>query len=214
MAKRILFFGDSITDCDRNRNDFYDMGNGYANMVKATLGLENPGEYEFINRGIGGDRIVDLYARNKIDFTNLKPDYASIYVGINDTGYEIAFQNGVDTEKFEKIYTMMIDEIKEACHEIKLIIITPFFLESKNTCNTEQCPDRLEKFKADVPTKVAAAKRIAQKYNLPVIELQPVFDELLKKAPADYWTQDGVHPTACGHEMIKRLWLEVFNKIK
>lgn len=109
---------------------------------------------------------------------------------------------------------MMIDEIKEACHEIKLIIITPFFLESKNTCNTEQCPDRLEKFKADVPTKVAAAKRIAQKYNLPVIELQPVFDELLKKAPADYWTQDGVHPTACGHEMIKRLWLEVFNKIK
>jgi lysophospholipase L1-like esterase len=144
----------------------------------------------------------------------LKPDYASIYVGINDTGYEIAFKCGVDTEKFEKIYTMMIDEIKEACPQTKLIIITPFFLEGKNTCNTEQCPDRLERFKMDVPTKVAAAKRVAGKYNLPVIELQPVFDQLLKKAPADYWTQDGVHPTACGHEMIKRLWLEVFDKIK
>lgn len=214
MAKRILFQGDSITDCGRNRNDFYDIGNGYANLVKATLGLDYPGEYEFINRGIAGNRIVDLYARIKEDFINLKPDYASIYIGINDTGYEIAFKCGVDTEKFEKIYTMMIDEIKEACPQTKLIIITPFFLEGKNTCNTEQCPDRLERFKMDVPTKVAAAKRVAGKYNLPVIELQPVFDELLKKAPADYWTMDGVHPTACGHEMIKRLWSETFNKIK
>lgn len=214
MAKRVLFFGDSITDCGRNRNDFYDLGNGYANLVNASLGMDFPNEYEFINRGIAGNRIVDLYARIKADFINLNPDYASIYIGINDTGYEIAFQNGVDTEKFEKIYTMMIDEIKEKCPNTKLIIITPYFLESKNTCNTEQCPDRLERFKADVPQKVEVAKKIAKKYNLPLIELQPAFDNALKIAPVDYWTRDGVHPTTCGHEIIKRLWLEAFNKIK
>ena len=214
MAKRILFQGDSITDCGRNRNEFYSLGNGYANLVKATLGMENPDVYEFVNRGISGNRIVDLYARIKSDFINLKPDYASIYIGVNDAWHEICWQNGVDTDKFEKIYTMLIDEIKAACPDTKLFIISPFVLEGISTCNTEEIPDRLEQFKKDVAEKAMVSKKIAEKYNLPLVELQPAFDEACKKASPDYWTVDGVHPTACGHEIIKRLWLEAFQKIK
>ena len=214
MSKRILFQGDSITDCGRNRNDFYGMGSGYANLVKASLGFECPNEYEFINRGVGGNRIVDLYARIKSDFINLAPDYASIYVGVNDTGHEISRQNGVDTDKFEKIYTMMIDEIKEACPEIKLILIAPFVLEGTVTCDSEEFPNKLERFRVDVAEKAAVTKKIADKYGLPLIELQPAFDEACKKAPREYWSADGVHPTACGHEIIKRLWVEAFEKIK
>ena len=60
--------------------------------------------------------------------------------------------------------------------------------------------------------KAAAAKRIAEKYSFPLIELQPVFDEACKKAPPEYWAADGVHPTICGHELIKKLWLETFKK--
>lgn len=214
MAKRILFQGDSITDCGRLHNDFYSMGNGYANLVKAALGTDCPGAYEFINRGISGNRIVDLYARIKVDFVNLKPDYASIYIGVNDTWHEIAHQNGVDTAKFERIYTMLIDEIRSACPDIKLMILAPYVLEGPATCNTEQIPDRLARFQKDVAEKAAAAKRIAEKYDLPLIELQPAFDEACKKAEPTYWAADGVHPTACGHEIIKRLWLEAFQKIK
>ncbi len=214
MSKRILFQGDSITDCTRNRNDFFGMGNGYPNLVKASLGLDEPGEYEFINRGIGGNRIVDLYARIKADFINLKPDYASIYIGVNDTWHEISYQNGVDTEKFEKIYTMLIDEVKAACPDTKLIIIAPYVLEGTATCNTESIPDRLKRFKDDVAEKAAVAKKIAEKYGLPLIELQPAFEQATKKAPAEYWTVDGVHPTPCGHEIIKRLWLKTFQEIK
>jgi lysophospholipase L1-like esterase len=214
MAKRILFQGDSITDCGRSREDFYGMGNGYANLVKATLGMENPDVYEFVNRGISGNRIVDLYARIKSDFINLKPDYASIYIGVNDAWHEICWQNGVDTDKFEKIYTMLIDEIKAACPDTKLFIISPFVLEGKSTCNTEEIPDRLEQFEKDVAEKAVVSKKIAEKYNLPLVELQPAFDEACKQASPDYWTVDGVHPSACGHEIIKRLWLEAFQKIK
>lgn len=50
MAKRILFQGDSITDCGRNKQDFYNMGGGYANLIKGQLGADKPNEYEFINR--------------------------------------------------------------------------------------------------------------------------------------------------------------------
>ncbi len=214
MTKRILFQGDSITDCGRKRDDFYDVGNGYPNLVKASLGFENPGKYEFINKGVSGNRIVDIYARIKSDFINLKPDYASIYIGVNDTWHEISHENGVDTEKFEKIYTMLIDEVKAAFPDIKLIIISPFVIEGRATCNTEEMPDRFDRFVVDVAQKAEAAKRIAKKYSLPCIELQPEFDKALKMAPSEYWTKDGVHPTPCGHEIIKRLWLDAFEKIK
>lgn len=214
MAKRILFQGDSITDAGRDRNNSRGMGWGYAYLVAGTLGTDCPNEYEFLNRGVGGNRVVDLYARIKSDFINLKPDYASIYIGVNDTWHEIQSQNGVDTPKFEKIYTMLIDEVQAACPGIKLMIIAPYVLEGRSTCNTEEVPDRLERFQKDVAEKAAVAKKIAQKYDLPLIELQPVFDEACKKAPAEHWTGDGVHPTVCGHELIKRVWIETFEKMK
>ncbi len=214
MAKRILFQGDSITDCGRKRELFYGMGNGYANLVRASLGADCPGEWEFINRGVGGNRVVDLYARIKADFINLKPDYASILIGVNDAWHEITRQDGVDTAKFEKIYTMLIDEIRAACPDTKLMILAPYVLEGTATCNTEEIPDRLERFQKDVAEKAAVARKMAEKYGLPLIELQPAFDEACRKAPPEYWAADGVHPTACGHEIIKRLWLETFEKVK
>ncbi len=214
MAKRILFQGDSITDCGRNRDWFYSLGDGYPNLVTATLGTDHPNDYEFVNRGISGNRIVDLYARIKIDFINLKPDYASIYIGVNDTWHEISRENGVDTAKFETIYCMMLDEIYAACPDIRLMIVAPFVLEGGATCDTEECPDRLQRFRTDVAEKAAAAKRVAEKYGLPLIELQPAFDEACKSAPADHWVKDGVHPTPCGHEIIKRLWLQTFETMK
>ncbi len=212
--KRILFQGDSITDCGRKREDFYGLGTGYPLLVKAHLGYEEPNEYEVINRGISGNRIVDLYARIKADFINLKPDYASIFIGVNDAWHEIGHQNGVDTAKFEKIYEMLLEEIYAACPDIKLMIIAPFVLEGSATCDTEEKPDRLNQFRVDVAEKNAVAKKIAAKYNLPCIDLQAAFDEACTKAGPDYWTRDGVHPTPNGHEMIKRLWLKTFEEMK
>ena len=103
--KTILFQGDSITDCGRSRENDSDMGMGYPTMVKGELGLEYPGQYTFLNRGISGDRIVDIYARIKADIINLKPDYMSILIGVNDVWHELGgCCNGVSAEKYEKIY--------------------------------------------------------------------------------------------------------------
>ena len=212
--KRIVFWGDSITDCCRERENLYSLGQGYAYLVSAALGKENPNDYEFINKGISGNRIVDLYARMKIDFINLKPDYASIFIGVNDTWHEVNDDNGVDTEKFEKIYTMMLEEIFEALPNLKLFLITPYVLDGAATQNSEDKPNRDVLFKTDVAEKAEAVKRIAKKFNLPVIETQPVFNAAAKTAPNEYWAFDGVHPTPYGHEILKELWLEAFQKIK
>ena len=213
MSKLILFQGDSITDCTRNGDYFFKIGTGYPNAVTSEVSAKYPNVYEFVNMGISGNRIVDLYARIKSDFINLNPDIASIYIGVNDSWHEIKHNNGVSTQKFETIYDMMLTEIYAACPNIKLILIAPFVLEGKETCNTDECPDRLNRFIVDVSEKASAVKRIAKKYNLPVIDLQPVFDEACKKADPDYWTLDGVHPSLAGHNLIKNLWLKEFENL-
>ena len=83
MTKRILFQGDSITDCGRNIEVSESMGSGYPLLVKSHLRFENVEEYNFINRGISGNRVVDVYARIKSGIINLKLDYMSILIGIN-----------------------------------------------------------------------------------------------------------------------------------
>ncbi len=214
MAKKILFYGDSITDCRRQDHELYKLGNGYANMVAAYLGFEYPEEYEFVNTGTSGNRIVDIYARIKEAFINEAPDYASIYIGVNDVWHQICHNKGVATEKFERIYCMLIDEIKEALPDIKLMILAPYVLEGYGTCNTEEIPDKLEQFRKGVKEKGDAAKRVAEKYGIPCIDLQAAFDEAATKFPNQKWAEDGVHPMPCGHELIKRLWLKTFEEIK
>lgn len=213
MSKCVLFYGDSITDACRREDLFCGMGAGYATMVSGELSAEYPNEYEFKNMGIGGNRVVDLYARIKSDFLNLKPDYASIYCGVNDSWHEILYNNGVDTKKFEMVYGFMLDEILEALPNIKLILIAPYVVEGNCTCNTDEMPDRLGRFRVDVAEKAEAVKRIAKKYNLPLIEMQPIIDEACKIAAPDYWTTDGVHPKPAGHTLIKNAWIKEFKKL-
>lgn len=214
MSKLILFQGDSITDCDRNREDITSTGTGYAHMLKGQLGYEYPGEYEFINKGISGNRIVDVYARIKRDIINLKPDYMSLLIGVNDVWHELGGKcNGVSAEKFEKIYDMLIGEIIEALPNIKIMILEPFVLEAAATTATEAEPERWNYFRTEVPLRAAAARRIAEKYGLPFAELQDKFDNACKQAQAAYWLIDGVHPTPMGHWIIKNEWMKVFQEM-
>ncbi len=214
MSKIIVFQGDSITDCGRNRENDMFTGLGYVRMIEAQMGFECPEEYTFLNRGINGNRIVDIYARIKADIINLKPDYLSILIGVNDVWHEIGSKNGVAADKFEKIYTMMIEEIKADLPNVKIMLLLPYVLNGPATCNNEENPERFDYFKCEVAKRAEAAKRVAEKFGLPYVDLQAAFDDACDKAPSTYWAYDGVHPTAKGHELIKRKWLECFEKIK
>ena len=212
--KTILFQGDSITDCGRSGQDNANVGTGYGLLVKAWLGYENPGKYQFLNRGISGNRIVDVYARIKADIINLKPDCMSILIGVNDVWHEFGGHNGVDADKFEKIYGMLIEEIKEALPEIKIMILEPFCLRAPATENTEADPDKWNIFNSEVKKRAEKAKAVAEKYNLTYIPLQKKFDEAAQDAENTYWLADGIHPTAMGHELIKREWLKAFESLQ
>ena len=77
MSKLILFQGDSITDCGRNREDIRATGVGYAHMVKGQLGCEHPGVYEFINKGIGVDVLAGIDNILLLDIIHLEHDITS-----------------------------------------------------------------------------------------------------------------------------------------
>jgi len=211
--KTILFQGDSITDCGRDREDHTHMGLGYAFLVKAQLGYEQREVYDFQNRGVSGNRIVDVYSRIKRDILNLKPDYMSILIGVNDVWHELGDQpNGVDAEKFERIYSMLIEEIQGVLPNIKIMILEPFCLRASATDNTEEEPDRWNTFSSEVKKRAEKAKAVAEKYNLIFVPLQQAFDEAAETTETTYWSLDGVHPTAMGHEIIKREWLRGFKE--
>lgn len=205
--KTILFQGDSITDARRERSIETSLGMGYAGLVAGMMGLKDPNKYDFINRGIGGNRVVDLYARWKMDCLNLKPDYVSILVGVNDVWHELEIQNGLDAQQYEKIYRMLLEDTMGKLPDTKIILMTPFLMKYSAT---EKCWDY---FYSEVQKRSEIVCKLAGDYNLPLIELQSKFNEMLEKAPVERWTADGVHPTMFGHGLIAREWVKCFEKI-
>lgn len=212
--KKILFMGDSITDCNRGkgpseRDPILNLGNGYAGFIAGRMGLEHPGEYEFVNRGISGNRIVDVYARTVRDIISLKPDYMSILIGINDvwhTVFDPEHPHGVDGRKFLKVYDLLIEELKEELPDLKIMLMEPFVLEGPATA------ERIEWFEEETAIRAQAVREIAAKHDLPLIPLQADLLELCEKAPETYWLADGVHPCAPFHQYIADKWMAAFKK--
>lgn len=204
--KTILFQGDSITDGGRNRQNPLSLGSGYPAYVAARLGLSHPEAFAFYNRGIAGNHVVDVYARIKKDIINLKPDYMSILVGVNDVWHELDFEAGVDAQKFRKVYAMLLQEVLEELPQVKLLLIEPFVLKGSSTeCYYDALREGVE-VRADI------VRSLAQEYQLPVLALQRDLDALQESAGEGYWLYDGAHPTVYFHQYIADKWLEWFRK--
>ncbi len=99
-------------------------------MVSAELLIQRPGDnLTFLNRGISGNRIVDLYGRIKLECINLNPNLISVLIGVNDTWHEFSRKNGVEVPKFERLYRAFLTEIREALPAVKCVICEPFVLK-------------------------------------------------------------------------------------
>ena len=209
---KILFFGDSITDASRNREEcshITTLGVGYVRVIADRLIGENPDQYEIINRGISGNRVVDLYARIKSDVWNLQPDVLSILIGINDIWHEIDKQNGVDIDRFINVYRMLIKDTLVALPNVRIILCEPFVLPGIATENTELMPNRYKKF-CHVYQYAKAIKALAEEFGLEFLSLQEKFTYFAEKSKAEYYLIDGVHPHIAGASLIADEWVRLF----
>ena len=208
---KILFYGDSITDMGRHREEehpAFKMGLEYPNFIAGELSYADPQKYEYVNRGISGNRIVDLYARIKADCWNHKPDLLSILIGVNDVWHEWDKHNGVELDRFEKMYRILIEETKAVLPNTKIIICEPFILKGEATDGEERWAHFLQ-----VKEYAKVVKKIAEDYGLYFVPLQEKFDEVAEKYGVTYYLYDGVHPTAAGAKLIANEWLKVFKTI-
>ncbi len=201
---KILFQGDSITDWDRSRTDDTNVGRGYVGLVTSRLSLDYPGKFEFINRGISGNRVADIYARMNEDIIALKPDLMSIMVGTNDYPWS---DNEKYCERYEKVFDMLLRDVKEDLPDIKLIIMEPYVLPGERVVS-EGYPLRLKETKK----RSEAAQRIAEKYGARFVPLQKLLDDACTKAPVNYWTTDGVHISYAAYQILADEWIKAFKE--
>lgn len=207
---KILFFGDSITDATRVRGstdagrvvETYSAqpnayGFGYVFLTATQLFYENPNYYQVLNRGIGGDRLPQLYARIQLDVWNEQPDVLSILIGTNDldTGKN---PNPTDLVRWGRLYRMLIQDTLEKCPNIKIMICEPFSVNNAS--------------KACVKEYAIEAKKIAQEFDLPFVPLQEKLDEAVEIYGMEACFYDGTHPNLVGSKYISEQWLKVFKE--
>lgn len=194
--KTILFQGDSITDADRCREDDDYMGAGYAVMTAGMIGVNYPGQYVCLNKGISGNRSVDLYARVKCDIIDLKPDILTILIGVNDAWHELAHRNGVSVERYETLLELLICDVKEALPQTKIVLLEPFVMLGSGT------EDYYGAFAQDIARRQAVCRRLVEKHGLLFLPLQERLEGFEAANPGTKVLLDGVHPNYTGHKLM------------
>ncbi len=201
---RILFQGDSITDAGRGQNGGPNeaLGQGYPLLIAARYGASYPErKLAFFNRGISGNKVPQLAERWQPDTLDLKPTVVSILIGVNDIWHPLNAGQEVSAEAFEAGYDKLLADTVAALPDVKLVLGEPFILPGKATRQKwDVWQGQLKKFQAVV-------EKLAVKHRATVVRYQKAFDDAVKRAPAEYWIWDGVHPTAAGHQLMADEWV-------
>lgn len=205
-GETVLFQGDSVTDCGRNRDDYFDLGRGYPEKVKKLYDTLFPANsVKFVNRGVSGDRTKNLLERYDNDFLAVKPDYISIMIGINNTWRKYDCNDETALEQFVAEYTQLLEKIKHDLPNAKIMLITPYVLHS--------LPDRAA-WHPDLDPKIAAVLKLAKKYADYTLDIQTIFNSATNAGTKPQTiSSDGVHPDDYGHAFIAAEYLKVLGII-
>lgn len=202
-ATTVLFQGDSITDCGRDRNSkdansSGALGTGYPLLVTAAALAAHPDRgLKFFNRGISGNKVPDLENRWRTDTLDLQPDVMSILIGVNDFWHKLDHGYTGTVQDYERQYTALLDETRQALPRTQIIVLEPFVL---------RCGAVTARWFPEFDERRAAAARVAHKARATFVPLQSVFDQKTKSSAPEYWAGDGVHPTPAGHALIAEQW--------
>ena len=198
----ILFQGDSITDTYRtdSADPAESLGMGYPAKIAAKFDTDFADlGVKIINRGISGNRTWDLLKRWDKDCIDLKPDYVSLLIGVNDTwrGYDSG--DITTAQQYEENMRTLLGRIKNET-DAEIILLNPYILDVM--------PDKAA-MHPDLVGKQEVVYRLIKEFDVTFIDLQKIFDEMVANGtPAEKLSEDGVHPTDFGHEVIAEKWVE------
>ncbi|MFI7540040.1 SGNH/GDSL hydrolase family protein [Actinoplanes sp. NPDC049599] len=197
-GQRVVFIGDSITDCDR-RGAAPPYGDGYVELVRSLVVARHPElGLSWVNRGVGGDTVRDLAARWEADAIGTAPDWLSVMIGINDVWHAFGSQprKAVPLDEYATTLRTLLRRAvdRTGC---RLIVAEPYIIE----------PDRAEPQRAASDRYGLVAREIGAEFRAVVVRTQDAFDEVLRSTtPAD-WADDRIHPNRPGHAVIAQAFL-------
>ena len=113
---RIVFAGDSVTDMGSQQpvgeGLFDNVGFGYVRMVENLLASVYPELHlRITNSGISGNTSRDLLARYERDVLQLKPDWVSICIGINDVWRQFDSPSIVESHVYPEEYKRNLEQM-------------------------------------------------------------------------------------------------------
>lgn len=188
---KIVFIGDSITDCERDRNDENSLGNGYVKILADKLRPIYPDmDIELVNKGISGNEVCDVLARVEKDVIDLKPDLAVVMIGINNVNHQFKYGKNLDLVQFERDYRALLTRIREA--GIVLIVLEPFLLPA---------PDKL-RMRPLFNKELEIIHRIAMEIADEFVAYDEMFNGLCESIRYTEYSVDGIHPTHRGSRLI------------
>jgi lysophospholipase L1-like esterase len=202
---KLVMIGDSITDCERSRpigeGPKEQLGNGYVNLISGLLGSEYPEKrIRIVNVGSSGDTVRRMSSRWQEDVLDLKPDWLSIMIGINDVWRQ--FDSPLRTEAhvyIDEYRNTLENLIKITLPGIKgMVLMTPYFIE----------PDKNEPMRFVMDEYGEVVKELALKYGTVFVDTQAEFDSFLKQYHSSSIAWDRVHPNTIGHMLIARAFLK------
>lgn len=194
--KKIVFFGDSITEFGTGTR-------GYIRQLQYFLqqqGIEE--NYELRNEGVAGDKVYDLYFRLEKDVLLKGADYVVIFIGINDIGHKFSKSTGTDISRFEAFYIAIIEKLLLSA--IKVLLCTPAVIGEKASFATRQ--------DEEISLYSNVIRSLGLQYNLPVIDVRKAFIEYLainnfEDLEHGILTIDKVHLNDRGNQLVaEEMW--------
>jgi len=189
--QKIIFFGDSITQAGVQPK-------GYITQLNGLLQDKGiAGNYELIGKGIGGNKVYDLYLRMEEDVIALSPDIVVIWVGVNDVWHKRTYGTGTDPDKFGKFYTAIIKKLQ--AKKVKVYLCTPAAIGEKT--------DHSNELDGDLNEYSNIIRRIAKNNNCELIDLRKTFlrynqENNKENKPSGMLTTDRVHLNDTGNGVV------------
>ncbi|MBC7885414.1 MAG: G-D-S-L family lipolytic protein [Saprospiraceae bacterium] len=201
VQKKILFFGDSITEGGVSEG-------GFISKMKQKLADKNlQGKYELSGSGISGNKVYDLFFRLEKDVISKNPDVVVIWIGVNDVWHKSTHGTGTDLDKFELMYVGIIQRLQEK--GIRVFCCTPACIGEKTDHSNPQDGDLNEYSKT--------IRKMALEHNTALIDIRSAFlnYNLHHNVDNQYQgilTSDGVHLNDVGSKLVSELMWDAIIK--
>lgn len=199
---KLLFIGDSITDSNRARPvaEGNETGNGYVSLVNAILGANYPAYgIRVINMGFNGNTVRELKARWRKDVLELKPDWLTIFIGINDVWRQfdapLRTEQHVSIDEYEHELELLIESARPGLQG--LVLMTPYFLE----------PNRSDPMRAMMDAYGDVVRNLAIRHRAVLVDTQAAMDNLLQHVHPMSLCWDRIHPSLTGHMVLAQAFL-------